>query len=60
MLASPPPLEKRATTGKTRTATGGESRSVRVGFIPLVDIAVLVAAHEVGFAGREGLSLELI
>jgi NitT/TauT family transport system ATP-binding protein len=33
---------------------------VRVGFIPLVDVAVLVAAAEQGFARREGIHLELI
>jgi len=37
-----------------------ESRTVRVGFIPLLDISVLVAAAEVGFAAREGLNLELV
>ncbi|CAN5260321.1 CmpA/NrtA family ABC transporter substrate-binding protein [soil metagenome] len=37
-----------------------ESRTVRVGFIPLLDIAVLVAAAEQGFAAREGLNLQLI
>ena len=36
------------------------SRVIRVGFIPLLDIAVLVAAAEQGFAAREGLSLQLI
>jgi NitT/TauT family transport system ATP-binding protein len=35
-------------------------RLVRIGFIPLVDIAVLVAAAEQGFARREGLRLQLI
>nr|WP_246776836.1 CmpA/NrtA family ABC transporter substrate-binding protein [Microvirga sp. VF16] len=35
-------------------------RLVRVGFIPLVDMAVLVAAAEQGFARREGIRLELI
>lgn len=33
--------------------------SVRCGFIPLVDCALLVAAHEQGFAQREGVDLEL-
>jgi two-component system, oxyanion-binding sensor len=33
---------------------------VRVGFIPLLDIAVLVAAEEQGFARREGIRLQLI
>jgi NitT/TauT family transport system ATP-binding protein len=37
-----------------------ESRTVRVGFIPLLDISVLVAAVEQGFAAREGLDLHLI
>ena len=37
-----------------------ESRVVRAGFIPLVDVAILVAAAEQGFADREGISLELI
>lgn len=36
------------------------ARTVRVGFIPLLDIAVLVAAVEQGFAAREGLDLQLI
>jgi NitT/TauT family transport system ATP-binding protein len=35
-------------------------RLVRIGFIPLVDMAVLVAAAEQGFARREGLRLQLI
>lgn len=35
-------------------------RLVRVGFIPLVDMAVLVAAAEQGFARREGIRLQLI
>lgn len=32
---------------------------VRIGFIPLVDCAVIVAAHQVGFAERHGLRLTL-
>ena len=35
-------------------------RLVRVGFIPLVDMAVLVAAAEQGFAEREGIRLQLM
>ncbi len=35
-------------------------RLVRVGVIPLVDMAVLVAAAEQGFARREGIRLQLI
>lgn len=34
--------------------------SVRVGFIPLVDAALLVAARDEGFAENEGLALELV
>lgn len=37
-----------------------ESRLVRAGFIPLLDVAVLVAAREGGFAAREGLDLALM
>jgi NitT/TauT family transport system ATP-binding protein len=33
---------------------------VRIGFIPLLDIAVLVAAEEQGFARREGIHLQLV
>lgn len=32
---------------------------VRIGFIPLVDCAVIVAAHELGFAQRHGVRLVL-
>ncbi len=32
---------------------------VRVGFIPLIDCAVIVAAHEMGFASRNGIRLNL-
>ena len=59
MLASPK-TAARASIRKAKAATRGESRTVRVGFIPLLDIAVLVAAVEMGFAAREGLRLELI
>ncbi len=31
-----------------------------VGFIPLLDCASLAVAHELGFAGREGLTLSLV
>ncbi len=34
-------------------------RTVRLGFIPLMDCAALVVAHEMGFAEREGLTLDL-
>lgn len=35
-------------------------RTIRAGFIPLVDAAVLIAAAEFGFAAREGLALDLV
>ncbi|WP_027997361.1 CmpA/NrtA family ABC transporter substrate-binding protein [Sinorhizobium arboris] len=38
----------------------GGPRTVRAGFIPLVDAAVLIAAAEFGFAQREGIALELV
>lgn len=34
--------------------------TMRVGFLPLVDAALLILAHELGFAAREGLSLDLV
>ncbi|RED12182.1 ABC transporter substrate-binding protein [Pontivivens insulae] len=36
-----------------------KARSVTLGFIPLVDAAPLIVAHEMGFAAEEGLSLTL-
>lgn len=35
-------------------------RNLRVGFIPLIDAAIPIAAVECGFAAREGLEIELI
>jgi two-component system, oxyanion-binding sensor len=35
-------------------------QKVRVGFVPLVDAALLVAAREIGFAAGEGLDLLLV
>ncbi|MDX0533761.1 ABC transporter substrate-binding protein [Sinorhizobium medicae] len=35
-------------------------RTIRAGFIPLVDAAVLIAAAEFGIAQREGITLELV
>ncbi len=43
----------------TRIATEG-TRTLRAGFIPLVDASVLIAAAEFGFASREGLTLDLV
>jgi NitT/TauT family transport system ATP-binding protein len=36
------------------------SETMRIGFLPLVDAALPILAHELGFAAREGLSLELV
>lgn len=33
---------------------------LKVGFMPLVDAAPLIAAHEIGFAEEEGLALDLL
>ncbi len=35
-------------------------RTLRAGFIPLVDASVLIAASEFGFAEKEGLKLDLV
>lgn len=35
-------------------------RTVRAGFIPLVDASVLIAAAEFGFADKEGITLDLV
>ncbi|APG94451.1 CmpA/NrtA family ABC transporter substrate-binding protein [Sinorhizobium americanum] len=36
------------------------SRTVRAGFLPLVDAAVLIAAAEFGFAQKQGITLDLV
>src|SRR5687768_8511911 len=38
----------------------GPARTVRIGFIPLVDCSILVAAAEKGFDRIEGLQLQLV
>lgn len=38
----------------------GSGRDLRIGFMPLVDCAPLIVAHERGFAAAEGLSLTLV
>src|ERR1043166_7209065 len=35
-------------------------KTVRIGYIPLMDAAIVIAAAECGFAEREGLKLELV
>ncbi|WP_426126081.1 CmpA/NrtA family ABC transporter substrate-binding protein [Pararhizobium sp. PWRC1-1] len=39
---------------------GEGPRTLRAGFIPLVDASVLIAASEFGFAQKEGLTLDLV
>lgn len=36
------------------------SESFRIGFLPLVDAALPILAHELGFAAREGIAIELV
>jgi NitT/TauT family transport system ATP-binding protein len=40
--------------------TGEGPRTLRAGFIPLVDASVLIAAAEFGFAEKQGLTLDLV
>lgn len=42
-----------------RSAGRASLHVVRAGFIPLVDVAVLVAARQQGFAAREGIDLHM-
>ncbi|MCL6705419.1 ABC transporter substrate-binding protein [Pseudomonas sp. R2.Fl] len=39
---------------------GKEQRTLRAGFIPLMDASVLIVAAELGFAEKEGLHLDLV
>lgn len=48
------------TTPAQKTGRPSPERLVRAGFIPLLDMAVLVAAEEQGFARREGIRLQLV
>ncbi|NBN65779.1 CmpA/NrtA family ABC transporter substrate-binding protein [Pannonibacter tanglangensis] len=52
----------RAVSGDPSAPAPGrrESRLLRVGFIPLVDASILIAASELGHAAREGLQLDLV
>lgn len=46
--------------GSGSKASSGPARTIRVGFLPLVDSAVLVTAAEKEFARQEGLELKLL
>lgn len=37
-----------------------EQKTLRAGFIPLMDASILIVAKELGFADREGLKLDLV
>lgn len=39
---------------------GREQKSLRAGYIPLMDASILIVAAELGFADREGLRIELV
>jgi len=47
-------------TPARKTGRPSPERLARIGFIPLLDVAVLVAAEEQGFARREGIHLQLV
>jgi ABC-type nitrate/sulfonate/bicarbonate transport system substrate-binding protein len=44
----------------TERPSSGEGRVVTVGFMPLLDCALLVAAHEKGFAEQHGIRMRLV
>ena len=46
--------------GSPASLRPGGARTIRAGFIPLVDASVLIAAAEFGFAAREGIALDLV
>jgi NitT/TauT family transport system ATP-binding protein len=48
-----------ADLGAPAQVQGEGARTLRAGFIPLVDASVLIAAAEFGFATREGITLDL-
>lgn len=43
-----------------RRGAGKEQKTLRAGFIPLMDASILIVAAEQGFAEREGLRLDLV
>lgn len=42
------------------TVRGREQKTLRAGFIPLMDASILIVAAELGFADQEGLTLDLV
>lgn len=43
----------------TKASRGRDATSVRLGFVPLIDAAPLIVAHELGYFTDEGLSVSL-
>lgn len=65
MMKKPDSIQGGPGDGESRLAApaglaGGGSRTLRAGFIPLVDASVLIAASEFGFARKEGIVLDLV
>jgi ABC-type nitrate/sulfonate/bicarbonate transport system substrate-binding protein len=62
MTVSGNPSSDRSASGLAApvTVSSEGSRTLRAGFIPLVDASVLIAAAEFGFAAKEGITLDLV
>ena len=54
------PSRRHASLSSPAIGAGGGAKVLRAGFIPLMDASVLIAAAELGFAAREGLTLDLV
>ncbi|MEJ8308365.1 CmpA/NrtA family ABC transporter substrate-binding protein [Agrobacterium larrymoorei] len=52
--------EQKSRLSTPATIGHDRQRTLRAGFIPLVDASVLIAAAEFGFADKEGLKLDLV
>jgi ABC-type nitrate/sulfonate/bicarbonate transport system substrate-binding protein len=59
MVASHKTESTRKPAAKPRAARAAEPATLRIGFVPLVDAAPLIAAHEQGYFADEGLSVTL-
>lgn len=60
MVTTETTFSGKAGLGAPARARSDGARTIRAGFIPLVDASVLIAAAEFGFAAREGLTLDLV
>ena len=54
------PSRGHASLSSPAIGAGGGAKVLRAGFIPLMDASVLIVAAELGFAAREGLTLDLV